>query len=129
MSTKLPPNPVGATRPREFLCMESKPLNAGGQHVHLLLLLDAFSFAILGHRIAPAIGPQEYIALLHEVGRGHDLHDDVTLLCDLPPAQLPALRQAFPQLLDLRHDPHGVAAITQEARTYLMARWAALPGN
>ncbi len=129
MSAALPPNPVGATRPREFLCMEARPLAVGGLHVHLLLLLDAFSFAILGHRILPAIGPQDYTDLLHEVGRAHDLHDDVTLLCDLPTDQLPPLRQAFPQLRDVRHDPHGVAAITEEARRFLMARFAALPGN
>jgi hypothetical protein len=129
MSGQLPPNPVGAKRPREFLCMECKPMEVGGLHLHLLLLLDAFSFAALGHRVVPVISTADYIGLLHEVGHGHDLHDDVTLLCDLPSDQLSVLHQAFPHLLDVRRDPIGVAAITDEARRYIMARFAALPKN
>lgn len=129
MKDPLPPNPVGALRPREFLCMECKPLDAGGQQVHLLLLLDAYSFKCLGSEMLATIGPTDYVTMLEQVGQDHDLHDDVILLCDLPPEQLPALHKAFPYLIDVRHDPKGVAAITDEARRYMMARFAALPKN
>jgi hypothetical protein len=115
-------NPLGATRPREFLCMETKPISWLGQPCQFLLVIDAYSYAALGHLVAMEIDIMQYISTLKQVGEEHDLHDDVTIVWDLPDAECAAMRAAFPYLVDVRHDPASVAAITNEARTFLMAK-------
>lgn len=64
-------DPLGATRPLEFVCVDTRPIITRSERGQVFLAVDAFSKAVLAFDARPGNAVPDYIAFIEAIDAKH----------------------------------------------------------
>lgn len=114
-------NPFGATAPNELVCIESRALPVQGYAAWMFVAMDACSRFAFHYHVRSVNSPAEYAIFISELLKKHPELHGAKLALDLAPEMGPGLTDLFPQIAGVVCDREGVAEVTQEFHTALLA--------
>lgn len=111
-------DPLGATRPLEFVCVDTRGIVTRSERGQVFLAVDAFSKKVLAFDARPNNAVPDYIAFIQALDAKHDLRRGTSLVCDLPLLHRAEIMRNFP-FKNVICDKRKAAQVTRDFQGYL----------